>query len=404
MRNLVTLSAIVLVAAVFGSFWLIDRTAVTSFATVIENVRRATSVICLIKSQEESNGPAEQIEIEQKWYVRENAMRNEVRMGKTQMGVAVFDFKKNKGLMLDDRSKIAVFEQQLLRGETPNPLEELRNLKPENAKRLEDETIDGRRMEVYRLDGVRLMGMESFVSEKNAETRLWVDPETQLPSRLTIISTPNPDLAVPRLGVARSVWQFHWNEQLDPGLFKLEVPKGYTVQKESPPQAPAKEGWAMEQTPTGADNIPPAEPFPSRIDRVKTENDRAVIEGHIGGDDTLVLQIGRKEDKLRSVTWRKDAGPFVAVVESSSRLTLEDGSFGEGFIFTRGGATSYVSIKKTGPGLSGSLRFRDQTEVVTKDGVVTFADVVKSDGTSLPVTIRIEKTTKQAGPRPSVRE
>lgn len=524
MHRLAMLAAVVLAAIVVGSLLQIDRAAGTTFAAVIERVHRARSVTCLHRVKDaEPTEPATS-----KLYIRADAMRAEI----TGFGVFIFDMKLKKALVLDERSKVAMFPSIIDGAPMPNPLEELSNLRQEDAERLVDEMLDGRQVEVYRLRDVRLMGTPSL-GENGADIKLWVNPKTQLPVKF-VISPPNePAVGVPHIACHSEFYDFRWDVELDPGLFSLDVPKGYTVQQESlyqamprnkpaktrpanaprahiPPTQPAKnstvanlisgyspiikntilvakthKGWEssttrMDQPTTNespprhivhvsanhvsygcqyvgraedvdhvtvldvylisvkigdqpAENIPviysggdkvlvdrpeiqlsfsqkaqekllnsppanaspaatPSEkPAKARIDSTLIDGKKATFVGHITEGSEVLLQIGEEKDKCAWTNWYKDAGPFRAVVESSDRIRLDGGSFGEGFVFTCRGATAYVHIQKTGSLLSGRLVFRDQNKIVATDGAVTFADIQKEDGTSLPMMIAIQK-------------
>ena len=97
---------------------------------------------------------------------------------------------------------------------------------------------------------------------------------------------------------------------------------------------------------------------------------------------------------------------------------MSDGKFATGFIYSvaisEGAATEkqnligsmiYVPIPKTGSlqdflarSLAGDampfgqLSLREESKIVRKDGVVTFADIRKGDGTLVPVSFVMEKS------------
>ena len=215
MRQLTTLSAAIMVVVVLGWLMVIDRTADTTFAAVIEKVHQAKSVTCSYRRTS-----ADRVESASKLYIREGAIRNEV----PGHGVLIFDLKQKKAIMLDERSKVVAFPSLRTGAAIPNPLEQLRSLKLEGAERIGEETLDGRKTAVYELKGVDLL--ENTYGENDADIKLWVDPQTQLPVRLIIFA---PKSQTDRYA---EFSDFRWNEELDPSLFSLEVPEGYTVQKE----------------------------------------------------------------------------------------------------------------------------------------------------------------------------
>jgi len=204
-----------MVVVVLGWLMVIDRTADTTFAAVIEKVHQAKSVTCRCKRTF-----ADTVESASKLYIREDAMRNEV----PGRGVLIFDLKQKKAIMLDERSKVVAFPSLRTGAPIPNPLEQLRSLKQEGAERIGEETLDGRKLAVYKLRDVDLL--ENSYGEKDADIKLWVDPQTQLPVRLIIFAPKSQTDTYVEFS------DFHWNEELDPSLFSLEVPEGYAVQKE----------------------------------------------------------------------------------------------------------------------------------------------------------------------------
>jgi len=221
MRRLATLSAAMMVVVALGWLLVIDRTADTTFAAVIDKVHQVTSVTCRCKRTF-----AGTVESVSKLYIWKDAIRNEV----PGHGVLIFDRIQKKAIVLDERSKVAMFPSLVPGAPIPNPLEELRNLKQESAERVGEETVEGRQLAVYRLRDVDLL--EHTYGENDADIKLWVDPQTQLPVKLIIFA--------PQSQIDKYVEfsDFHWNEELDPSLFSLEIPEGYTVGKE--PGKPAR--------------------------------------------------------------------------------------------------------------------------------------------------------------------
>jgi outer membrane lipoprotein-sorting protein len=223
-------AAALLIAVVAGWLLIPDRVAGTSFAGVIEKVNQAKSVTCLFK--QDVTGRVEPV---RKLYIREDAMRMEA----AGIGTFVFDMKLRKAIALDDRSK-TVESPSLEKGvPIPNPLEQFRKLKQQDAERIGEEMLDGRKVEVYRLKNVDLFEVKFRVQEgDNVEMKLWVDSQTQLPVRF-VVAFPEADahnaqsLPIPRY---LEFSDFRWNEKLDPSLFSLEIPQGYTLQKEEPPK------------------------------------------------------------------------------------------------------------------------------------------------------------------------
>jgi outer membrane lipoprotein-sorting protein len=81
-----------------------------------------------------------------------------------------------------------------------------------SVERLEDETIDGRRVGGFRIRTGSIV------------IKIWADPETSLPVRVEYASTAEPK-------VREVLTDFQINVNLDESLFSLDVPKGYTVEQ-----------------------------------------------------------------------------------------------------------------------------------------------------------------------------
>lgn len=105
-----------------------------------------------------------------------------------------------------------------------DPIKQLRQLKEQDAERLPDEDLNGRKMHVYRLTKRDIfMGL---TQNKDETAKLWVDPKNGLPARIALGDQADKDKPFVVLE------QFSWNEKLDPDMFKLEVPNGFTLKTE----------------------------------------------------------------------------------------------------------------------------------------------------------------------------
>ena len=226
-------AAALLAALVAGWLLLPGRMGGTSFAGVIEKVNQAKSVTCVLKQK-----MADTVEPVRKLYIREDAIRMEV----AGVGTFVFDMKQRKAIALDERSKTVVLPSVEAGVQIPNPLAQLRKLKQQDAERIGEEMLDGRKVEVYRLKNVDLFEMEFKAKEgENLDIKLWVDSRTQLPAKLLVTFPLPPSSGPPAIPIPLSLEfsDFRWDEKLDPSLFSLEIPKGYTLQKaKSPPSKP----------------------------------------------------------------------------------------------------------------------------------------------------------------------
>jgi hypothetical protein len=146
--------------------------------------------------------------------------------------VVIVDFKQKKALQIDYTKKTAKF----IKGEDQkweemakafaNPLEQLRDLKGDDAKPLGEEEWNGSKTAVFKLKKKDVfLGMRLTAGET---AKLWVDVKSGLPVRIAVEPAADSKEKAPLLVFE----QFAWNEALDAALFKLEAPKGFTVEGE----------------------------------------------------------------------------------------------------------------------------------------------------------------------------
>ena len=102
-----------------------------------------------------------------------------------------------------------------------DPIKQLRDLKEQDVERLGKEELDGRKTLVYRLKKTDIfMGL---TITKDDTAKLWVDAKSGLPVRIAVGDPADTDKPFVVFE------QFTWNEALAPDLFKLDVPKGFTL-------------------------------------------------------------------------------------------------------------------------------------------------------------------------------
>ena len=145
--------------------------------------------------------------------------------------VVIVDFKQKKALQLDFTKKTAKFikpdddkKWEAMAKAFANPLEQLSQLKGDDAEHLGKEDLGSVKTEVYKLKkkdiflGMHLTGGET--------AKLWVDAKSGLPVRITIEPAPDSKDKAPLFVFE----QFKWNVDLDADLFDLEAPKGFTIE------------------------------------------------------------------------------------------------------------------------------------------------------------------------------
>ena len=209
-------AAAVLLAVLAGAFWLLDRSASTSFADMVENVKKAKTVSFVMKQKFD-----DQPELQTKMYVKGNLMRYEI----SDTVTLIVDLDRTKGLELDPVHKVArsmnIRNHQDDEG-MKDVIDRLRNLKDDakdHVKSLGDEEVGGRKCRVYQITGLAKplwFGATAF--------KLWVDAKTGWPVKIHAADEHT----------SLTYDDFKWDEPLKDDWFSLEVPKDYTLEKLKP--------------------------------------------------------------------------------------------------------------------------------------------------------------------------
>ncbi|WP_020473938.1 hypothetical protein [Zavarzinella formosa] len=232
-----TAAAVVLIATLAGWLFVTDHSTAFAFGDVVENVKKAETVTFVIKSTPKVRFPKV---MRQKIYIQGDSYRQEIPSGQegdeTPAGTppllmtVVSDVKKKEALIIDYTAKTAAKydgdeEEWKRMSETmTDPVKQLRELKDQDAERLGEEKLDGRKTVVYRLKNADFFA--NWIDLKYETAKLWVDSKTALPVRFAVGDPANKDK--PFIVFE----QFSWNEALPPTLFRLEVPKGFTLKNE----------------------------------------------------------------------------------------------------------------------------------------------------------------------------
>jgi len=225
-------AAALVLAALLGGLFLMDRTSTVAFADVadvIKNVKQAKSVT-LTSRQKFGNQP----EFTFKWSMQGNAVRMEI----PDQLIHIADLKKKKGLQINIPRKTA-YEFPLekpVAGAFANPVDQIRRVNAKDAERIGEERLDGRKTIVYRFEKIDFLGAKG-----KGRMKVWVDPKTKLPVRIRIgMNTRRGAKPQDRpFDTVMTLEDFEWNKSLDPKLFRLKVPDGYTVKQGRPgPRTP----------------------------------------------------------------------------------------------------------------------------------------------------------------------
>ena len=230
-------AAAAVVGVVAGYFLLVDPTASVTFAQVIENVTKAESISFVFRQKLGSQpvmvsrmclmGSGLRCDLVDVEGVRElKALRESGQL--PVILTLIGDTSKKEALQLDHFRKTAI--RTPIAAETAaeigNPVEQLRHVKGEDAELIGHERQGGRTVQVYRLTHLDFMGVKARDPKDGDEMKVWVDAETGLPVRIRL------EGALSQTGKDHSFleWEgFVWNAPLDPALFSLEIPEGYTV-------------------------------------------------------------------------------------------------------------------------------------------------------------------------------
>jgi hypothetical protein len=204
--------------------------ATPAFGDVLQQIYKARSVIFKKTLQDGDNEP----------YVYRD-MAIEGGLHRTELGfgmIQIHDFTSGKHLQLNTNDKEAFFTTDTGKWAGYglfNYLDFLQNLHEKQCDYTGQEELDGKLANVFKnsSDGITV----------------WVDPETNLPikvkhetpasplARYLYLSTKDFGGTDNRCGDSGSAngkmtaifYDFEWNTELDPSLFNMEVPKGYTL-------------------------------------------------------------------------------------------------------------------------------------------------------------------------------
>ncbi len=214
-------AAVALLAAVIAWLRPADFRATLAFADVQEAVRQVETVIADVHHPQ---CPHQDFRL----FLRRQS--NRVRMEWSNGFVMIRDGKEGKALALNPESKTAMLTRGPADAASFGELfNKLLNIEQDAAKRLGEQTFDGRK-----LVGFELRPLESQRSDM--KHRVWVDPQTRLPVRNEYVPL-DPDN--PRTASLHKIATFTFNRPLDESLFSMEPPDGYTLSGAAPFEMPS---------------------------------------------------------------------------------------------------------------------------------------------------------------------
>ena len=225
-RNMKPMTRIAVAAAVLVAFvglmsWLVpgrgEALALTNIAEALANIESArwktTVVVKLV------NGEAKTFHEIGMFLAPSRERKETTAEGETSIGI--FDARKDKALVLvpaKKRATVMKFDESLRggRGRTFQHLRETvveaQSGGPARAEPVGARVIDGRRAE-----GFRMQTGATVVT-------IWADPKTSLPIRVETVLSGATEVRI-------VMTDFEVGLDLDPSLFSLDVPPGYTVRE-----------------------------------------------------------------------------------------------------------------------------------------------------------------------------
>ncbi len=210
-------AAAVLLAMTAGFLWLLHDTA-PLFAEMIVNVQKAKSVRFRVKQKLGAHP-----EMETRFFGRGERIRYEI----PDLYALILDTVRRTGLELDLFRKVAhkkEFSAKVPAEALRDPVDRLAELPgavKDRVQKQPDETIDGRKCQVFDVKGGQRGTANILVPD---QFRLWVDVQTRLPVRI-VAEDKNIHLVYD---------DFHWDEALPDQLFSLNVPHGFRVEELKP--------------------------------------------------------------------------------------------------------------------------------------------------------------------------
>jgi len=132
----------------------------------------------------------------------------------------------------------------------------------------------------------------------------------------------------------------------------------------------------------------------NRVAEVRCEGPKAYIRAELDDLHDLRLTIG--SDALGWSSQYTGSTSVTATVEAYSQIKMEDGSMGRGLIFQAWGTRHYIALTPEGSVPYGEVVFRSNSLITQKDGTFTFADIRQTNGTLIPVSIRVRPVSDRS--------
>lgn len=202
--------AATLILGIGSLVWMATPSAASSFATVVQNARKAKSVQGRTSSRL-GEGPA----IEGRFFMEGNKIRQELAQGALTI---VVNLDQNQVLYLNNPAKLS--QRDSLADSPPqhlvDPVGQMAQASSAGASRLGEELLGSRQTQVFRVQPVKWLGIEG-----NAVMTVWVDAKMGLPLKITVEDTDPQHESEIRFE------DLVWDAPIDPKQFALDAPQGY---------------------------------------------------------------------------------------------------------------------------------------------------------------------------------
>jgi hypothetical protein len=202
-------AGLVLAVTLGGLWWLLSGSAAIasiSFGEVMRKVRMA-STIRYEMAVYEGGQFADRCQVS---FAKSGQLVRQTSL--TEGNTVIYDFIQNKELVLTNENKATGTLTELHPGGGwDEPIRSLANLADSAGKACGTEIVHGRTTEIFEAQG------------KNQTTRMWVDPQRNLPVKVQITTRAAP----PAAAMVVTIDHIEWDCPLDASLFALRLPPGY---------------------------------------------------------------------------------------------------------------------------------------------------------------------------------
>ncbi len=201
-----------LAASVIILIWLTGGFDRSAFAQIVEKMKAIASVRFATKFQFGTRDAVSGLML-----VKDDTLRYE-----QASLVQLTDTKLQKVLVLDNSNRTFQRLEIGQPGLPPivNPIAELVAANEKAIKNLGSDRLNGKRVDVYLVSGLKLMGISG-----EGEMTLWADSETHLPVKIEMRDSD------PKHKSILTFEQFDWNASLAPELFAMDTPPNYSAGK-----------------------------------------------------------------------------------------------------------------------------------------------------------------------------